>query len=72
MSTATQNVVVGRHGLVVEDGRQRGLLLPQVATEWKWDTETFLAQTCHKAGVARDAWRHGARVFRFEAEIFSD
>ena len=37
-------------------GWQRGLLLPQVATEWGWDAETFLAQTCHKAGLPRDAW----------------
>ena len=36
---------IGRHGLVVEQGRRRGLLLPQVATEWNWDRETFLSQT---------------------------
>jgi len=63
---------VGRHGLVVERHRLRGLLLPQVATEWEWDRETFLAQTCHKAGLPRDAWRHGAKIWRFEAEVFSD
>jgi AmmeMemoRadiSam system protein A len=51
---------VGRHGLVVEQGWQRGLLLPQVATEWNWDAETFLTHTCHKAGLPRDAWKHGA------------
>src|SRR6185295_19984167 len=50
------DIVVGRHGLVVEQGWQRGLLLPQVATEWHWDAETFLAHTCHKAGLPRDAW----------------
>ena len=66
------DVAVGRHGLVVEDGWQRGLLLPQVATEWNWDAETFLAQTCHKAGLPRDAWKHGATLWRFEAEVFSE
>jgi hypothetical protein len=65
-------VVVGRHGLVVERGLRRGLLLPQVAVEWQWDADTFLAQTCVKAGLARDAWRTGARVFRFVAEVFGE
>jgi uncharacterized protein (TIGR00296 family) len=49
-----------------------GLLLPQVATEWEWDAETFLAQTCHKAGLPRDAWKHWAKMWRFEAEVFSE
>jgi AmmeMemoRadiSam system protein A len=66
------DIVVGRHGLVVEQGMLRGLLLPQVATEWKWDAETFLAQTCRKAGLPTSAWKHGAQVFRFEAEVFGE
>lgn len=66
------DVAVGRHGLVVEQGWQRGLLLPQVATEWKWDAEAFLAQTCHKAGLPRDAWKRGATIWRFEAEVFAE
>lgn len=65
-------IEIGRHGLVIESGRRRGLLLPQVATEWGWDRETFLAQLCGKAGLARDAWRSGADVYRFEAEVFSE
>ncbi len=65
-------VVLGRHGLVVEQGRRRGLLLPQVATEWGWDRETFLAQTCVKAGLPPDAWRNGATVYRFDGEAFGE
>jgi AmmeMemoRadiSam system protein A len=65
-------VEIGRDGLVVESGWQRGLLLPQVATEWKWDAEAFLAHTCRKAGLPADAWRRGAKLWRFEAEVFSD
>ncbi|HEV3142081.1 MAG TPA: AmmeMemoRadiSam system protein A [Vicinamibacterales bacterium] len=65
-------IEIGRHGLVVELGWHRGLLLPQVATEWKWDRDTFLAHTCHKAGLPRDAWRNGAQLFRFEAEVFGE
>jgi AmmeMemoRadiSam system protein A len=64
------DIEVGRHGLLVERNWQRGLLLPQVATEWRWDKETFLGQTCHKAGLPRDAWKQGAKVWRFEAEVF--
>ena len=65
-------IVIGRHGLVVEQGRLRGLLLPQVAPEWGWDREAFLAHTCKKAGLAPDAWKHGATVYRFAAEVFGD
>jgi len=65
-------IEIGRHGLVVEHGWHRGLLLPQVATEWRWDRETFLAHTCRKAGLPVDAWKNGARLFRFEAEVFSE
>lgn len=65
-------IEVGRHGLIVAHGRRRGLLLPQVALEWTWDRQTFLAQTCVKAGLALDAWRNGAEVFRFEAEVFGE
>jgi len=63
---------IGVHGLVAEQGFHRGLLLPQVATEWGWDGEQFLRQTCIKAGLRPDAWRHGARFFRFAAEVFGD
>lgn len=65
-------IVIGRHGLVAEQGARRGLLLPQVATEWGWTVEQFLRQTCRKAGLPDDAWQHGARIFRFEAEVFGE
>ncbi|HTI38739.1 MAG TPA: AmmeMemoRadiSam system protein A [Vicinamibacterales bacterium] len=65
-------IVIGRHGLVVADALRRGLLLPQVAPEWGWDREEFLAHTCRKAGMASDAWRRGVDVYRFEAEVFGD
>jgi uncharacterized protein len=65
-------IEIGRHGLVVEHGWRRGLLLPQVATEWGWDRETFLSQTCVKAGLPHDCWRTGAKVYRFAADVFGD
>lgn len=67
-----EEIEVGRHGLVVEMGWHRGLLLPQVAIEWGWDRETFIARTCAKAGLPRDAWKHGATLYKFEAEVFGE
>ncbi len=65
-------ITIGRHGLVAEQGARRGLLLPQVATEWGWTAAQFLRQTCVKAGLPPDAWQHGARIFRFDAEVFGE
>jgi AmmeMemoRadiSam system protein A len=70
--TDIADVVAGRHGLVVELGRRRGLLLPQVAIEWDWDAKEFASQTCIKAGLPRDAWQKGAKLFKFEAEVFGE
>ncbi len=67
-----REIEVGRDGLVVRDGFQRGLLLPQVATERGWDRDTFLSHTCLKAGLRPDAWRAGAVISRFQAEVFSE
>jgi uncharacterized protein len=65
-------VEVGRHGLVISQGVRRGLLLPQVPIEHGWDRETFLEQTCRKAGLGPDAWRKDANLAAFTAEVFSD
>jgi AmmeMemoRadiSam system protein A len=65
-------IEVGRHGLIVEDGRHRGLLLPQVATEHGFDRQTFLEQACLKAGLPGDAWQQGATVQVFEAQVFGE
>jgi AmmeMemoRadiSam system protein A len=67
-----ESVEVGRHGLVISLGARRGLLLPQVTVEHGWDRETFLEQTCRKAGLPLDAWRKAATVEAFTAEVFSD
>jgi AmmeMemoRadiSam system protein A len=66
------DIQIGRDGLVVQLGRHRGLLLPQVAAEWQWDRETFVAETCRKAGLAGDSWDKGAKLWRFQAEVFGE
>ena len=54
-------------------GRRRGLLLPQVAVEYGWETATFLEQTCRKAGLDADAWRHpDCLIQKFTAVIFGE
>ena len=67
-----EEVEVGRHGLVISQRGQRGLLLPQVPVEHGWDRTTFLEQTCLKAGLPPHAWRTGAQIEAFTAEVFSD
>ncbi len=67
-----RQVVVGRHGLIVARGGRKGVLLPQVPVEHKWDRETFLEQGCLKAGLPPDAWRRGAKLSVFEAIVFHE
>lgn len=69
---APERFTIGIHGLVAEQGIRRGLLLPQVAIEWGWTPEEFLRHTCVKAGLSADAWRRGATIYRFAAEVFGD
>jgi len=68
-----KNVKVGKDGLIVEKGFYRGLLLPQVATEYGWDSSEFLNETCMKAGLPPDCWfEKGVRIYKFRAEIFEE
>ncbi len=67
-----EEVEIGIHGLVVSYGGRRGLLLPQVPVEHGWDRLTFIEQTCQKAGLPRDAWKKGAILEAFNAEVFGD
>ena len=63
-------IEIGRHGLIVEASGRRGLLLPQVATEYGWTADEFLNQVCVKAGLAPNAWRSPeVRIQTFEADI---
>lgn len=66
-------IEVGRHGIYIIRGVHRGVLLPQVATEHQWDRETFLDNTCLKAGLPQDAWRDGkTEIYVFSAEVFGE
>ncbi len=66
-------IEIGRDGLIVELGGRSGLLLPQVATEWGFNRERFLAEVCRKAGLPPGSWREpDARVWAFQAEVFGE
>jgi uncharacterized protein len=67
-----EEVEIGKHGLLMEQGLHRGLLLPQVAVEHHLDRERFLQETCHKAGLAGDAWKNSAtRLYGFTCEVLA-
>jgi uncharacterized protein (TIGR00296 family) len=66
-------IKVGEDGLIVERGRYKGLLLPQVPVEWGWSEEEFLCQCCMKAGVPSDSWlTKDAKIYKFRAIIFDE
>jgi AmmeMemoRadiSam system protein A len=65
-------IVPGKHGIVLERGYQKGLLLPQVATENGWGRDEFLNQTCRKAGMENYCWENDAKVYKFEAVVFNE
>ena len=69
--SSVEEIEVGVHGLYLEKNFSRGVLLPQVATEYGWDRDTFLNQTSLKAGLNGDGWREGADIYVFSADIFS-
>src|SRR3954451_5609615 len=71
--TNIEDIVVGRDGLIISRGAYAGLLLPQVATDYGWDRQTFLEQTCRKAGLPPDAWRaQDCRIEKFSALVFGE
>jgi len=66
-------VKVGQDGLIIERGYYKGLLLPQVPVEWKWNAEEFICQCCIKAGMPPDCWLlKGTKVYKFQAIIFEE
>jgi len=66
-------IEVGTHGILMKQGMYQGVLLPQVATEYGWDRETFLANTCLKAGLPTEAWRDPeTQIYIFSAEVFGE
>jgi hypothetical protein len=71
--TDVEQIKVGQHGLLMKNGDHEGLLLPQVPVEEKWDRQTFLEQTCRKAGMASGCWKdEETDIFAFTAVVFGE
>jgi AmmeMemoRadiSam system protein A len=69
--SSVEEIEVGVHGLYLEKNFFRGVLLPQVAVEYGWDRDTFLNQTCIKAGLKKDDWKEGTDIYIFSADVFN-
>jgi uncharacterized protein (TIGR00296 family) len=68
-----ERVEIGKDGLIIRNGLQSGLLLPQVPKEYGWDSKAFLEHLCLKAALPSDAWTYeGTEIFKFRSEIFSE
>ncbi|WP_243374773.1 AmmeMemoRadiSam system protein A [Geotalea sp. SG265] len=70
--SSIEEIEVGKHGLYIEKNFSRGVLLPQVAVEFGWDRDTFLRQTCLKAGLKQEGWKEGTDIYIFSAQVFSE
>ena len=69
----TNLIEVGTHGIYIIKGHNRGVLLPQVATEYGWDRKTFLQQTCVKAGLPENSWQlPGVEIYIFSGQIIHE
>jgi AmmeMemoRadiSam system protein A len=65
-----EDVVVGRHGVILSHEGRQGILLPQAAAEYGWNREALLSYACRKAGLSVHTWKQGARIQVFEAQVF--
>jgi AmmeMemoRadiSam system protein A len=70
--SSIDEIEVGKHGLYIEKNFSRGVLLPQVAVEFGWDRDTFLRQTCLKAGLKQEGWKEGTDIYIFSAQVFGE
>jgi hypothetical protein len=74
LARGPEEVIVGRHGVMIRQAGHGGLFLPQVPVEQGWDRDEYLSTLCWmKAGLPADAWRKpGVQLYIFEAEIFEE
>ena len=71
-AASVDEIKVGTHGIYIVKGSYRGVLLPQVATEYGWNREQFLQHTCIKAGLPEDAWQGECEIYIFSAQVFGE
>jgi len=71
-AASVDEIKVGVHGIYIVKGSYRGVLLPQVATEYDWNRDQFLQHTCIKAGLPQDAWQGECEIYIFSAQVFGE
>jgi AmmeMemoRadiSam system protein A len=71
-AASVEEIQVGVHGIYIVKGSYRGVLLPQVATEYGWNREQFLQHTCIKAGLPENAWQGECEIYIFSAQVFGE
>ncbi len=71
-AASIEDIKVGTHGIFIVKDSYRGVLLPQVATEYGWDRDEFLRHTCIKAGLPEEAWKGGCEIYIFSALVFGE
>jgi AmmeMemoRadiSam system protein A len=71
-AASVDDIKVGTHGIFIVKGSYRGVLLPQVATEYGWNRDQFLQHTCIKAGLPKDAWKGECDIYIFSAQVFGE
>ncbi|MDD2733760.1 MAG: AmmeMemoRadiSam system protein A [Desulfuromonadaceae bacterium] len=71
-AVSVEEIQVGVHGIYIVKGSYRGVLLPQVATEYGWNRDQFLQHTCIKAGLPEDAWQEACEIYIFSAQVFGE
>jgi len=73
-TTNPEEIVMGKHGVVVKKGSLSGVYLPQVAVETGWGREEFMNSLCtQKAGLPADSWKTGeCDIYTFTAEVFGE
>ena len=71
-ASSVEEIQVGTHGIYIVKGSYRGVLLPQVATDYGWDRDEFLRHTCIKAGLPENAWQGECEIYIFSAQVFGE
>lgn len=69
---SVEEIQVGQHGIYIIKDSYQGVLLPQVATEYGWDRDTFLKHTCLKAGLSENSWKKDCDIYIFSAQVFGE
>lgn len=69
---SVEEIQVGQHGIYIIKDSYQGVLLPQVATEYGWDRDTFLKHTCLKAGLPENSWKKECDIYIFSAQVFAE